>query len=112
MPLATLLIGLTCLTLGTLITAINFYTSFLRYPLHRRRGGTRENFRFISGFPLLGSFLLFLALLFLSHHPPLQWTALAIALLDAGGPHWLIATLLYMLLFGKRTNTGNVDPWQ
>jgi hypothetical protein len=99
----TLIFGLILLVLGTLIVWANFYTSFIRYPLHLRRGGTRENFRWVSGIPLVGVLLLCLAILCLANHPALVRTAIVIALLDTSGPHWLIGMLIYTLLFRPRT---------
>lgn len=34
----------TLFIIGGLIRPLNFYISFLRVPLHRLRGGTREDF--------------------------------------------------------------------
>lgn len=105
MPLP-LLIALPLLALGTLIVAVNVYTSFLRYPLHRLRGGTRDDFRFVSGVPLVGSLLLCLAAACLGPWPALAWTALALCLLDTSGPHFLAAFLLYTLLFRRQPKRG------
>jgi hypothetical protein len=52
------IIALSCCALGTLITCVNFYCSFLRYPIYRWQGGTRANFRWVSGIPLFGSLFL------------------------------------------------------
>jgi hypothetical protein len=47
-------LGYCLFAFGGLVSCINFYLSFLRYPLHRLRGGKKENYRWISGIPLLG----------------------------------------------------------
>jgi hypothetical protein len=92
------MLGLAFLAVGGLVASVNFYTSFLRYPLHRWRGGTRANFRWVSGFPLVGIACLLLAAACLRDHPELMWMALVLALLDTSGPHWLAANLIYTLV--------------
>jgi hypothetical protein len=104
MPLVALIIGCTFLALGTVVASINFYTSFVRYPLHRWRGGSRADFRWISGFPLVGSLFLWLAVLCLTSQPTLMWTAIIIFLFDTGGPHWFAIMMIYMLLKPRRTD--------
>lgn len=101
MPLIPLIIGLVLFGLGTLITCVNVYTSFIRYPLHRWRGGTRDDFRWISGLPIFGSLFLWLAALALIHHPVLMWTALITSLFDTGGLHWFAGTMIYTALFRR-----------
>jgi hypothetical protein len=82
---------------GTLITCINVYLSFIQYPIHRWRGGTRENFRWISGFPIFGSLFLWIGavLLLLAGEPTWMCSAaLVISLFDTGGLHWFVGTML------------------
>ena len=50
-------LGWVLLALGSLICAINIYASFIRYPLHRLRGRRNQDFRWVSGYPLVGSLL-------------------------------------------------------
>jgi hypothetical protein len=38
------IIGFSILGLGALVVWINFYTSVVHYPMHRLRGGTRNDF--------------------------------------------------------------------
>jgi hypothetical protein len=98
-----LILGLLFLALGTLLVWVNVYTSFVRYPLHRLRGGTREDFRWVSGVPLVGIFVLMLAVIcFGRQYLALTWTAIVIAALDTSGPHWLAGFLLFNLLFQRR----------
>jgi hypothetical protein len=101
-----LFLGLGLLGLGTLVTWINVYTSFIRYPLHRWRGGTRENFQWVSGAPFVGSMMLWSAAFLLVGHPVLIWTALIISLFDTGGPHWLVGTMTYMTFFRRRRGSN------
>jgi hypothetical protein len=93
-----LIVGLAFFAVGAVVACVNFYTSFLRYPLHRWRGGTRDDFRWVSGFPIVGILCLLFAAACLSAHPLLMWTALALALLDTSGPHWVAAGLIYTLV--------------
>jgi hypothetical protein len=87
--------GIALFALGTFISGLNFFLSFLRYPLHRYRGGTRENYHWISGFPAIGSLLLWISAYLLAGIPALMWIALAISLFDTGGLHWFAAAMLY-----------------
>lgn len=87
--------------IGCLVTALDFYLSFLRYPLHRLSGGTRENYRWVSGLPLFGSMFLWLGAAFLTEQPPLLWSALIVSLLDTGGLHWFIATMVWYHVMRK-----------
>src|SRR5438876_188048 len=42
---------------GGFVCLLNFYLSWLSFPLHRLRGLSPESFRSHSGFPLIGSIL-------------------------------------------------------
>ena len=44
---------------GTFITALNFDLGFLRYGRHRRRGVTDDEYRHVSGIPVVGSLFLY-----------------------------------------------------
>jgi hypothetical protein len=62
--------GLATLTFGCLITLINIYLSFVRYPLIWLQGYDSKEVRHISGIPRLGSLLLwFGAILLWSWQP-------------------------------------------
>ena len=104
MSLLPTVIGLALFVVGTLVTCVNFYTSLIRYPLHRWRGGARDHFRWVSGFPLVGSLFLWLAALFLVRRPVLTWAALGISLFDTGGFHWLAGMMFYMTFCRRRTD--------
>lgn len=41
------------LVLGGLLCGLNFYLSFLRYPVHRMMGKKKEEYRGVSGIPVL-----------------------------------------------------------
>ena len=75
------------LGLSVVIAVTNFYLSWLRYPLYRLRGGSRPEYRFVSGVPLFGSIFAYLALL-LDHRSAFVWVALAALVIDTGGLLW------------------------
>jgi hypothetical protein len=95
--------------LGAFICALNFYLTFLRRPLYRLRGREAE-YRNVSGFPLIGSFLLLFGMFssyanvhfggpkgHLDIHMPF-WArigGLVLAALDTGGLHWFIASQIW-----------------
>ena len=88
--------------LGALLCAINFYLSFLRYPLHRLRGLSKESYHWVSGFPLFGS--LFVALSLLGLHD-IAWmipAAVFFMLIDTGGIHWFVGTMIYQFVHEKK----------
>jgi hypothetical protein len=91
-------IGLALFAVGGLVAWVNFYTSFIQYPLHRWRGGTRADFRGASGFPIVGLMCLLLAAFCLGDHRVLMWSALVVALFDTSGPQWVILALIYTLV--------------
>ncbi len=69
---------------GALVCALNIYLSLLRYPLHRLKGGTKQSYKYVSGFPLVGFYVL--ALLHPLHDQPIAIAfVIILALLDPGG---------------------------
>ncbi|HTL52889.1 MAG TPA: hypothetical protein VL860_09970 [Planctomycetota bacterium] len=86
-------IGLVLGGLGVLLCCLNFWLSFLRYPIHIWFGGTRDNYKWVSGFPLVGSLLLWVGAALLRAQPAYFWTALVISLFDTGGIHWFLAAM-------------------
>lgn len=80
---------------GALVAAINFFSSFLRYPLHRLRGRTPGTFRFVSGLPAIGTILIGLAVL-------LAWgdvrgvvIAAVLCVLDTAGLPWFLISMIH-----------------
>ncbi len=81
---------------GAILCLVNIYTSWLRYPLHRIRGGAPETFRWASGVPVVASLLVMIAWTFWLRHReslPLNVTAWVLALLDTGGVHWFLIVI-------------------
>lgn len=83
--------------LGAFVCVANAYLSFLRYPLHRLRGGTRATFQWVSAVPLIGSVLVAtIWVLWLRGSAPeaLDWATLLLVLCDTGGIHWFSLAVL------------------
>jgi hypothetical protein len=85
-------VGLILFALGALVTVMNVYLSFIRYPVHLALGGTRETFRWVSGIPLIGSVFLWLSFPLLSS-VGLRWFAAALSVFDTGGIHWFVGMM-------------------
>jgi hypothetical protein len=68
--------------IGCLFSISNFYISFIS----RKKLG--------SGIPILGSLMIFLSLFFIENLYVLIFI-LFIALIDTGGIHWFIGTIIY-----------------
>ncbi len=92
--------GVILFALGALLTLSNVYLSFLHYPIHLVRGGTRDTYRWVSGIPLFGSLLLWISIGLLPS-TGLQWVAGILSIFDTGGIHWLIGTLWWTGELGK-----------
>ncbi len=88
---------------GAFLCALNFYLSFLRYPLYCLRGRKAE-YRYVSGAPLFGS-LLVAALVFPLELP--NWArvaSFALVALDTGGLHWIIGIVAWQAIKKARTS--------
>jgi hypothetical protein len=83
---------------GAFICVVNFYTSWLAYPVHKFIFKRTEKFQFSSGFPLLGSLFIVLSLTFYQYSMFVFWAGVTLALLDTGGVHWFVGTLIYQKL--------------
>lgn len=91
------------LSLGVFISLLNFYLSFIRYPLHIFRGGTKENFQWVSGFPFVGTLFIVLALLLDGFERPLLIYVGTFALfIDTGGIVWMLGQLTYSWFAGRK----------
>ncbi len=86
---------LAVLGLGGILCCVNFYHSVLRYPIHRIRGGARDDYRWVSGIPLFGSLLVAVSLVEFWREPWLLWVAVALIVIDTGGLHWFAGTMVY-----------------
>ncbi|MBL7214514.1 MAG: hypothetical protein ISS71_02415 [Phycisphaerae bacterium] len=91
--------------LGSFISLLNFYLSFVRYPIYRLCGGTKENYKWVSGIPVFGSVFVLIGIFILFHIKWVLVSGIIIGLLDTAGIHWCIGTLVYYSLF-KKNNEG------
>ena len=83
------------LSFGGLLCVLNFYLSFLRYPLYKLRGKQSE-YRWVSGIPLFGSVFVAVALVILREPFGIIVFGVILAALDTGGLHWFIGTMAFM----------------
>jgi hypothetical protein len=82
-------VGYGVFVLGAIVCIINFYISFLRYPIHRVLGKSKESYKHFSGIPLFGVLVLIGAWLL----PQSLWLSLAttsLVLLDTGSILWFV----------------------
>jgi hypothetical protein len=86
-------VGLTFTLLAVLVTLANAHLCFLRPYLFRRRHGSYDGMRNISGFPLAGTFFAVLGCLFAFGHRPIAVVTLFVLVLDVGGLPWAVATV-------------------
>ena len=97
-------VSLSIYVLGCLFCLVNIYTSWLRYPIHKYVFKKPDDeFKFVSGIPLLGSVFIVLALFLYSGNAILFWLGVVLALLDTGGIHWFIGTIIYASVTDKNT---------
>jgi len=88
---------------GAFFCGLNFYTSFLRYPVHKLLGHSKDSFQWVSGVPILGSLLVFVAFILLRENPFFFWSSIVLVLIDTGGPLWFAGSLLYQKLGNFRS---------
>ena len=80
---------------GGFVCLLNFYLSWLSYPLHRLRGLSPESFRSHSGFPLIGSILVVVSLVGLHSESTVVCIAIGLIAIDTGGIHWFLGAQVY-----------------
>ena len=88
---------------GGWLCVLNFYLSFVRYPVHRLRGLAKESYRWVSGIPLFGSAFVALSLLHLHSFSMILITGIVLIAIDTGGIHWFAGTMIYHALHGKKS---------
>ena len=80
--------------IGSLICFLNFYLSFLDYPV--------QKFKSISGLPLVGSLFVAISLIFLYKSNLLLTVGLILIAIDTGGIHWFLGITLFYYLKDKK----------
>jgi hypothetical protein len=88
--------------LGVFFCLMNFYLSFLRVPLLKGKGVPPDRIRHVSGAPMLGTVFVLLGTAALSDVPGIVPIGVVLILLDTGGPHWFVGTMLFMAVRGRR----------
>jgi len=94
---------------GGLLCVLNFYLSFLRGFVFMARGGRREDYRHISGFPGIASTSLAIAWFVWLRRldsGPLDLAAAFLFLIDTGGLHWFAWVMLVEWLRGARDKSS------
>lgn len=84
-----LTIGYFVFAFGGFLCMVNFYLSFLRYPIHRLFGGKDAEYQWVSGIPLFG-ILSVLGLVMIPKSGWLSLLALLFLLIDTGGIQWFV----------------------
>jgi hypothetical protein len=78
--------------MGSLISLLNFYLSFLRYGVYKL---LKKECKWESGIPLFGSLFLFVSLMFLYKNLWILILGIALILIDTGGILWFVAIMTY-----------------
>jgi hypothetical protein len=86
---------------GGWLCALNFYLSFLRYPVHRMRGMPKESYRWVSGIPVFGSAFVALSLIRLHSFSLVLISGIVLIAIDTGGIHWFVGSMIYQARHGK-----------
>ena len=107
--LATVLtfISWVALVVGGVLCLLNFYLSWLRYPLHRLRRRSKESYHSASGAPLVGSLLVALSMFVLRSVTAVVPVAIALIVIDTGGIHWLLGGQICRAWRAKSTGANN-----
>ena len=82
-----IILGIVAALLALALDAYNLHMGYLRPWLHLRRHGNMNDYRHISGAPLLGAILVLFAALFLPASPMIGVCLLLLYLLDPAGFH-------------------------
>ena len=77
-----------------LLGGVNFYLSWIRFPLHIWRQGTREGYRFVSGIPGLGSIGSTLGAVVAWGDWRAAVLALVAVVIDTGGFSWFLIAMV------------------
>jgi len=88
------LFAISLFCIGGCFCILNFYLSFLRYPLHKRKCGDTKEYKWVSGAPILGSLFVAISLLYFY---PISWICilgLILIAIDTGGIHWFVGAMI------------------
>ena len=85
-------VALVPLALGASIGSLNLYLTCVRPWLYRLRHHSLEGYRYVSGFPVIGTILVTLALLASAGSKPTAAVALLVLRIDTGGLPWFLVS--------------------
>jgi hypothetical protein len=102
-------LGVCLFVLGTLVTGLNIYLWFIRYPLHRFRGGKDENLRHVSVVGIVSSLFFWACAWLWRDVPAVMWTSIGMSVIDPGGYPWCIAILSYLYFTAKWSTNNQSD---
>ena len=75
---------------GLFVTVINVYTSWIRPIIYKIRFGSYDGFKFVSGYPIIGTVIGIVALVLCGSNWLTIFAVLVIFTLDTGGLPWFI----------------------
>jgi hypothetical protein len=93
------LAGWIAFSVAVLIACVNFYLSFLRYPLNRL---FRRPYKWVSGIPVIGTLCLILSSALLLGSLPPRWAIIVVILADTGGLPWFAVIMLWAIFFRRK----------
>ena len=82
-------LGYVLFAVGGFISVMNFYLSFLRYPVYRLLKGKNAEYHWVSGIPLFG-ILSVVGLVCIPRYTWLSVLAFLFLILDTGGIPWFV----------------------
>jgi len=88
--------------LGSFICILNFYLSFLRYPIYKLIHSDSKEYKWTSGVPIVGSFFEVISLIFLYKTKWMLISGIIFIILDTGGLHWFLGTVFYHAVLKKK----------
>src|SRR5207249_11785267 len=88
-------VALVPLALGASIGSLNLYLTCVRPWLYRLRHHSLEGYRYVSGFPVIGTILVTLALLASAGSKPIAAFPPSALAIDTGGLPWFFASTCY-----------------
>lgn len=82
-------VGYGIFILGAMVSVLNLYISWLRYPIHRVLGKSRDSYKHASGLPMFGGLVL-IGAWFLPQSLWLNTVTVLLMLSDTGSISWFV----------------------
>jgi len=80
---------------------LNFYLVFIRFQIHQLKGGSKDDYQWVSGWPIIGSALVAVSLFEFWGQSWIGYLALILILIDLGGLHWFIGSMVFQYFNDK-----------